>query len=393
MSRLNENDKSSTETYAYTPGLKVKRSMIVHKYRRLPIRGEVLVKEDEEIEFHTDVATTFIPGDPYMVKAALLLGVEPVELSDFIVKKVGDNVKKDEVLAQYNVLFGLFKRVVISPVDGTVENVSKLTGRIIIRSSPQPLNISAYIPGRVVKVVPEEGAIIENICAFVQGIFGIGGESHGKIRVLVDSPDKQLTIDMISKENKGDLIVGGSYVTIDAIKKAINLGVAGIVCGGVDFEVVMELIGEEIGIAITGEEEIGLTFIITEGFGKMKMSQRTFDLFKDYDGYQASINGTTQIRAGVIRPEIIIPHKKDLRSFDKFINQVESDDEIKKGMASGTIIRVIREPYFGEIGVIRRLPIELQKVETGSHVRVLIVDTEDGRTVVVPRANVEIIEV
>jgi len=392
MTRQSENERASREAYAYTPGLKVKRSMIVQKFRRLPIRGEVLVKEGDEVAFHTEVARTLIPGDPYAVKAALLLGVEPDELPDFIVKKVGEHVNEGEPVAQYNVLFGLFKRFVNSPVDGTIENISNLTGQIIIRSSPTPLTIPAYIPGRVVKVVPGEGVVIENRCTFVQGIFGLGGESHGEINILVDSPDRPLTVDMISKEDKGKLVIGGSYITLDAIKKAIQVGAAGIVCGGIDFEVVTKIRGEQIGVAITGEEELGLTLIITEGFGTMTMSQRTFDLFKDFEGYQASINGATQIRAGVIRPEIIIPHKESFRARKKSIKQRESEDELTTGMAPGTLIRVIREPYFGAIGVVKRLPVELQKVETESLVRVLVVDLEDGRTVVIPRANVEIIE-
>jgi hypothetical protein len=55
-------------------------------------------------------------------------------------------------------------------------------------------------------------------------------------------------------------------------------------------------------------------------------------------------------------------------------------------------VRIIREPDFGRIGKIVSLPVDLQVVETESPVRVLQVKLEDGRTVVVPRADVEIIE-
>ena len=37
------------------------------------------------------------------------------------------------------------------------------------------------------------------------------------------------------------------------------------------------------------------------------MGQQTYDLLSESNGRLASINGATQIRAGVIRPEIIIP--------------------------------------------------------------------------------------
>jgi len=98
----------------------------------------------------------------------------------------------------------------------------------------------------------------------------------------------------------------------------------------------------------------------------------------------ASINGATQIRAGVIRPEIIIPHDK---RFDEI-----SGDELAAGMIPGTPVRIISQPYFGVIGRVLSLPVELQQIETKSHVRVLEVEVDDGRVVTIPRANVEIIE-
>jgi hypothetical protein len=115
----------------------------------------------------------------------------------------------------------------------------------------------------------------------------------------------------------------------------------------------------------------------------MKMSQRTFDLLKSFEGYNAAVNGSTQIRAGVLRPEIIIPHGATGDS---------AVEELASGMVPGTPIRVIRQPYFGAIGKVANLPVELQQIQTRSRVRVLDVKIEDGKIVTVPRANVEIIE-
>ena len=40
------------------------------------------------------------------------------------------------------------------------------------------------------------------------------------------------------------------------------------------------------------------------------MAQKTFDMLKHRAGSIASINGATQIRAGVVRPEIIVPYNR-----------------------------------------------------------------------------------
>jgi len=92
-----------------------------------------------------------------------------------------------------------------------------------------------------------------------------------------------------------------------------------------------------------------------------------------------------QIRAGVIRPEVIVPLEED-------VEIKESGEELKEGLIVGTYVRVIREPYFGKIGRVTALPPELQVIETEAKVRVLELELEDGRRVIVPRANVEIIE-
>jgi hypothetical protein len=54
-------------------------------------------------------------------------------------------------------------------------------------------------------------------------------------------------------------------------------------------------------------------------------------------------------------------------------------------------VRIIREPYFGKLATVTALPPQLVEIPTGAMVRVLEAEVEDGKHVVVPRANVEII--
>jgi len=379
-----ETKSVSQEAYAYTPGLKVKYSTAVSKTRRLPISGEVHVKVGDKVNYDTVVARAHVRGDPEVVNISGLLDVEPVDITNYLTKKIGDRICNGELLAAYSSLFGLIKKNVTSPLDGTLETISNMTGNIIIIRDPVPVQIDAYMPGTVTQVLPNEGAIVETNAALIQGIFGVGGETHGKIRTLVDSPDRELTPDLITADSSGSVVIGGSLVTLDAFKKAVELGVSCIVSGGVLYEDMTRFMGEEIGVAITGQEELGLTIIITEGFGKMRMSQRIFDLFKHFEGHMASVNGATQIRAGVLRPEIVIPHDQEIRPSSK--------SGLETGIVPGTPIRIIREPYFGAIGKVVDLPVELRKVESGSFVRILNAKIEDDKVVAVPRANVEIIE-
>jgi hypothetical protein len=381
--KFEDSEEKSVEAHAYTPGLKVKRAMAVDKLRRLPIFGEVFVEVGDVIDHELIVARTKISGDPEIMKVAMLLGVEPEDLPRHMLLKIGEQVEEGELLAKSTAFFGLIKNQVVSPKSGTIESISDITGQIIIRGDPIPVDVDAYIPGKVVEVLPREGAVIETNAAFIQGIFGIGGESHGGIHMSVDGPDDVLSEDLITSEDKGAVLIGGSMVTLGALKKSVEIGVSCIVVGGIRHDDLIAFTGEEVGVAITGQEEMGLTVIITEGFGTMRMSQSTFDLLKSFEGYQASVNGATQIRAGVLRPEIIIPHQEMTE---------QGSEELSSGMVPGTPVRIIRQPYFGAIGLVKFLPVELQQVESESYVRVLDVEFDDGTVVTVPRANVEIIE-
>jgi len=163
------------------------------------------------------------------------------------------------------------------------------------------------------------------------------------------------------------------------------MGARGVIIGGIRDGDLSSFMGYDIGVAITGEEKVGLTLILMEGFGKMRMAAKTFNLLKRYDGRLACINGATQIRAGVLRPEIIVP-------FDKSIDGKDEEKLLLEGLKPGLPVRIIGHPYFGALGKVTSLPIDLQKVETESDVRVLEVELEDGQRVFVPRANVELIE-
>jgi hypothetical protein len=376
--------KVTEEGHAYTPGLKIKKSLAVRKTRRLPMPGKVFVKVGDEVDFDTPIAEMMAPGEPIVINAAQKLGIPKEDLQIYMKKKVGDQVKKDEPVAGYNAFFGLMKNWVLSPIDGFVETVSDISGQIIIRENPISVMVDSYIKGRVAEVMPTEGAVIETHGAFIQGIFGVGGETQGTVIVVVDSPDQSLTPNLIIPFHKDKIVVGGSRATKEALLKARELGVAGIVVGSVKDTDLIEMLGFEIGVAITGHEDMGTTLIITEGFGEMNMSPRTFELLKEFEGHMAAINGATQIRAGVMRPEVIIPH--DVRAPD------DEAETLSGGMRPGTPIRIIREPYFGLLGKVHSLIVELQVVQTGSEVRVVEVQLENGEIVVVPRANVEILE-
>lgn len=259
-----------------------------------------------------------------------------------------------------------------------------VTGQVLLREPPRILELLAYIDGAVVETIPQQGVIVEASCSLVQGIFGIGGETWGEIVVAVQSPDEPLAPAHLKADMKGKIVVGGSFLSAETMAKAKELAVAGLVIGGIHDKDLRALLGYDLGVAITGTEQVGFTLILTEGFGTIPMASKTFKLLSAHTGQKASISGATQIRAGVIRPEIIIPQGATTTSTAAQSQQT--------GIRLGDPIRIIRDPLFGRIGEVSALPSDLTKIPTESEVRVLQVKFPDGTTAVIPRTNIEVIE-
>ncbi|MEC8560590.1 MAG: hypothetical protein VXY94_10995 [Planctomycetota bacterium] len=370
---------------AYTPGLKVAASTAYQAHRVLPIPGTLRVAAGDVVEADTIVAETFMDGDITPLNVANLLSAQPGDIPQLMLKQEGDAVEKDEPIARNKGVFGMFKSECKAPASGTLETISKATGQVMIRGESIPVQVKAFLPGKVTEVLPEEGVVIENQVTLIQGIFGVGGETSGPIAMACDRHDQRLEASMVDESMQGAIVVGGARVTSEAIARAREVGVAAVVSGGIDDADLKDILGYDLGVAITGTERIGLTVIITEGFGDISMARRTHDLLKARSGDSASVNGATQIRAGVMRPEILIPVGD--------AGDSDSTGSTESGVLElGTPVRVIRDPHFGLIGTVASLPEAPQVLGSGSKSRVLEVSLETGEVVTVPRATVELIE-
>ena len=371
---------------AYTPGLKVSARTVYRARRMLPVHGDVLVTLGQLVKARDIVARTSIEGDITPVGIAGLLSVTAEDVPQLLLVKVGDAIAIGQIIARTKGIFGIGKKELASPAAGTIESVSATTGQMMVRGAPIAVEATAYIDGVVTEVLPGEGAVIEADAVFVQGIFGIGGETVGVLRVATATHDARLDAAQISADMKGAIVVGGARVTAAAVKAAQNAGVAGIIAGGIDDSDLRDILGYDLGVAITGTERIGLTIVITEGFGDIAMAARTFALLQSFAGREASMNGATQIRAGVMRPEIVIARN----ATDALPSQGARPEA--GALEIGTQVRLIRDPFFGKLGLVSALPSEPAVLGSGSKARVLEVSFDDGSRAIVPRANIELIE-
>ena len=368
---------------AYTPTLTVTSQTTLRRERRLPLPGETRVQVGERVTAQQVVAAAALPGRVTALNLAREMNVPPAEVARWLRKQVGEPLERGETIAQCRSFFGFFSASAVSPTSGTLEAVSALTGQALIRGPALPVELKAYLAGEVVEVLPGEAVTIEARCALVQGILGVGGEAYGELALLAASPGATPLPEDVAEEHRGRVLVAGGHLAWDTLARAREVGVAGIVVGSLAAADLDRLLGAPLGVAITGQEQVGLTLILTEGFGEMPMAQETFALLAAHAGQSVALNGATQIRAGVLRPEVVMP-----------LGEGAAGREASAGarLAVGSRVRLVREPYTGSLGEVTALPAEPEVIATEARVRVLRARLDDGREVTVPRANVELIQ-
>jgi len=329
--------------------------------------GKILVHRGDQVEAGTVLAKTFVPGRPHLVDVAHSLNIQPAKILQVMVKGVGERVEAGEVIARHTAFFGLVRRQCKAPAPGVVDHISVAAGQVTIREAAMDVEIRAFISGVVTQILPGEGVVVETPAALVQGKFGQGGEAWGQLRVAVRGPADSLTARQVKPEDRGRILVAGQ-VSGEALKRAAELGVAGIVCASIQ--------GQD--LPALGEGDASLTLVVTEGFGKIPMPARTFSLLKKLEGKTASITGSPEQG---MRPEVIVPQR----------GMVAVAEANTGSLEVGARVRITRLPWFGQMGTVRQVPGQHRKLESEAVVRVLEVQLDHGDTVLVPLKNVEII--
>ena len=104
--------------HSYTPGLTVTDQTVIYRRRMLPLPGTVVVAVGDLVRSDQVVARAELPGKVFPVNLANQLSVAPGEIKDYLIKKEGDVVGKDEILAENKPLIKWFKTEIRSPVAG-----------------------------------------------------------------------------------------------------------------------------------------------------------------------------------------------------------------------------------------------------------------------------------
>jgi hypothetical protein len=348
-----------------SPVLTVCGSTYIARTRRVPPGAKLMVKCNDRVRATDVVATAEVPGQMVSVDAAAMLGVVKSRIGDYLKIGEGDLLTEGQEMGRRDALFGLVRTILRAPLSGTVESISRVSGHVMIREAPHPVNVVAYINGTVETLNEKKGVTVAANGALVQGVFGVGNEVTG---MLCSTANDEMT---------GRIVCAFESIDEEALHHFRDAGAIGVIAPGIDGKALTDFCGTQLNPAATGDEDVGLTMVFTEGFGALPMGTKTKNILRALVNREVSMSGVTQVRAGVIRPELIGP-------------AVDGMDDALTGRDIERRVRILRGKYMGREASIVDEPAAPQRLPSGISTLVYKVKLIDSDEVFsVPRVNVE----
>lgn len=352
--------------------------------RRLPEQGNIMVRVGSRVEPDDTIGQARVSPPPLFLNVASALKIAPGDVPRRVKRKPGERVMSQQLLAKRG------GRRCLVPVQGTIAAIDGETGFVIITPDPVPVTLPASVRGYVADVMPGRSALIETAAAVIQGVFGIGGEQFGVLRLLVTDRHDVITPEMIDARSAYALIIGGAGITAEALRKAQQEQVRGVIVGGIEQGAVQSFLqsaslGRPTGWYAYGQRNDLVpptpTVLVTEGFGIHPMAEPLFELLTRYDRQEAFLDGTTTLLPPVRRPRVVIPLPR---------LQGGQEPPPPRALQPGSVVRLVDERHLGMVG---RVSAVNQQGQLASGVRTptATVQISEREMLVVPQTALEVI--
>ncbi len=339
--------------------------------RSLSSAGKILVKTGAVVKPEDVVAEGIIAPGFRSVPIAASLGLSESDAVKFLKVKPGDKVFTQQPIAIRKKLFG--QTIIKSPIEGIVKDYDSQTGFLRIEFLRQREKLTAACWGKVTKVTANQSVEIETQVLRICGIVGTGRAREGQLKVITKPADFLLP-NLITQDLANSLIFGGAQITRAALAKALSLGVAGIVAGGIGASDFAEAGGGKLA-PYWSSSDVGITVVILEGFGLRMIDGEVYGAIEASNGKFAIIDGD--------QAEIILPQAESVvREPAKFPEE--------KVLKVGDIVKITDPAHLGITGKVTKLADQPQVSKIGLTNYLVEIETFSGK-IVEPYTNLEIL--
>jgi uncharacterized protein (TIGR01319 family) len=258
-----------------------------------PVRGRVTGIEPAGLLILREIQD--YDGRPHEVDVAGPLGIRPRSIRGKLKKREGDFVAAGQAIAE-DVSKGVFVR---APSSGLVKKVDRKAGTVTIQYDIRPVSMRSIVSGTVSKVDPGWSATISWQGERLTCAIGFGPDSCGELVPVAE--------DGLPDPGEGRIAAFDRPVTAAELERLAEAGFAGVIAPSMRNGEWVRFHGRELGVALTGDEDIPFGLILTEGFGAHGASEEAADFLRRWSGKTVGLSTRTQIRAGVSRPSVLAP--------------------------------------------------------------------------------------
>jgi hypothetical protein len=337
----------------------------VRRERLLPIPGRVVVRKGQKVGASDVIAEGKLAPEHLLMDIERGLGLSESQADHYIQVKVGDQVARGDVLAGP---VGLTRRVVRASHNGRV--ILAGGGQILMEIETPSFELKAGLPGIVIELVGDRGAILELTGALLQGVWGNGRIDSGLLNVLARGRDDELTADRLDVSMRGSVILGSYCGDVEVLKAAAELPLRGLILASLEIDL------------LPTAARMRYPIILIDGFGRRPMNTSAFKLLTTNERREVALIAEPWDRFTGNRPEIYIPLPASGEPPQPRETEV---------FAVGQPVRVSREPYAGKIGTLINLQPDNVPLPNGLRAPCAEVRLETGDTAVLPLVNLEVL--
>jgi hypothetical protein len=281
-------------------------------------------------------------------------------------RQPGDRVSEGDLIAGP---VGWPKRVVRATHSGEIILVRR--GQVLIRLDSSPFQLRAAFPGTVSALIGDRGVEIASSGALVQGVWGNGGLDYGLFRVLARKSEDVMTADRLEIDLRGSVVLAGFCSEQAVLQAAAELPLRGLVLASMAASL------------IPFATSLPFPVIVLEGFGLLPMNSAAFKLLTTNDRREIAVIAEPRQWYGHTRPEVFIP-----------LPVAEAPAEPREAtlFTPDLRVRVVRAPFSSQVGTLIALQPEQELFPSGIRAPAASVRLENGSQVVLPLANLEVLE-
>lgn len=336
----------------------------VRRERILPVPGKVMVRKGQKVSASDTIAEANLSPNHQLLEVSRGLGLRAEQADEYLQVEAGTLVASGDVIAGP---VGITRRVVRAPQDGRV--ILAGGGQALIELSSPTFELRAGIPGTVIDLIGDRGAVVETVGALVQGVWGNGRIDFGLMIVLAKNPDDLLEANQLDVSMRGSIVLGGYADQAEILKAAADMPLRGLILASMNPAL--------IPVALNARFPI----LLIEGFGMQPMNSAAFKLLTTNERREAAVNAEAWDRYNNKRPEVVIPLPAASAP------PLAGDTAV---FAPGQQVRVLRAPYMGKIGTLVNLR-SSAVFPNGLRAAAAEVRLEDGDSAVLPLANLEVL--